>query len=102
MASAVIPANIAIESAPMITRVEAALRLFGGSKAGMPFETASTPVSAVQPEANARRTRKTTSSPPVSAAWRSWYAALSAVRPSPNAIRAKPTASNAKTQRTNP
>ena len=49
IASAVMPANIVIESAPMITSVVAALRLFGSSKAGTPFETASTPVSAVQP-----------------------------------------------------
>ena len=55
----------------MITRVEAALRLFGFSNAGTPFETASTPVSAVQPEANARSSRKTTSRPPVSATSRS-------------------------------
>ena len=33
-ASAVIPANIVIESPPMITSVEAALRLFGCSNAG--------------------------------------------------------------------
>ena len=72
IASAVIPANIVIDSTPMITSVVAALRLFGASKAGTPFETASTPVSAVQPEANARRTRKTSGSPPVSVACRSW------------------------------
>ena len=45
----------------MITSVAAALRLFGFSKAGTPLETASTPVSAVQPEAKARRSRKTSS-----------------------------------------
>ena len=39
----------------MITNVAAALRLFGSSNAGTPFDTASTPVSAVQPDANARR-----------------------------------------------
>jgi hypothetical protein len=41
--------NMMIDSAPMATRVEAALRLSGGRKAGTPFETASTPVIAVQP-----------------------------------------------------
>ena len=51
----------------MTTSVAAALRLFGGSNEGTPLETASTPVSAVQPDANARRTRKTVSRPPVSA-----------------------------------
>jgi hypothetical protein len=34
----------------------------GGLKAGTPSETASTPVSAAQPEAKARRTRKSVSS----------------------------------------
>ena len=66
-ASAVIPANIVIDRKPMITSVVAAFRLFGSSKAGTPLETASTPVSAVQPEANARRTRNTIRMPPVSA-----------------------------------
>ena len=47
----------------MIDSVVAALRLFGGWNAGTPLETASTPVSAVQPEANARRTRKTVEQP---------------------------------------
>ena len=54
----------------MIVRVAAALRLLGGWNAGMPFDTASTPVSAVQPDANARSTRKTLRRPPVSAVWR--------------------------------
>ena len=70
-ASAVMPANIVIASPPMIASVVAALRLFGGSNAGTPFETASTPVRAVQPEANARRTRNTARTPPVSATSRS-------------------------------
>ena len=48
------PANIVIASPPMITRVVAALRAFGGWKLGTPLLTASTPVSAVQPLANAR------------------------------------------------
>ena len=51
--------------------VVAALRLLGSSKEGTPLETASTPVSAVQPEANARRTRKTVSRPPLCATSRS-------------------------------
>jgi hypothetical protein len=61
----VMPTNIVIAKAPMIASVAAALRLFGGSKAGTPFDTASTPVSAVQPDANARSARKTVNSPPV-------------------------------------
>ena len=65
MASAVIPANMMTASAPMIASVVAALRAFGGRKLGTPLLTASTPVSAVQPLANARSARKTVSRPPV-------------------------------------
>ena len=103
IASAVIPANIVIASTPMIISVVAALRLFGGSNAGTPLETASTPVSAVQPEANARRTRNTASSPPIS---------VDCAKPVAGALRRQPvaegdlartpTASSAKTQATNP
>ena len=57
------PANIATVSPPMIASVPAALRLLGFLKLGTPLLTASTPVSAVQPEANARSTRPTSSSP---------------------------------------
>ena len=49
------PANIVVASTPMSTSVVAALRLFGSWKEGTPLETASTPVSAVQPDANARK-----------------------------------------------
>jgi hypothetical protein len=49
----VIPTNIAIDMTAIATSVCAALRLSGGRKAGTPFETASTPVSAVQPFENA-------------------------------------------------
>ena len=48
----------------MMARVAAALRLLGFLKLGTPLLTASTPVSAVQPEANARSTRATSSRPP--------------------------------------
>jgi hypothetical protein len=102
IASAVLPANIVVASTPMIRRVAAALRLWGGSNPGIPFDTASTPVSAVQPDAKARKTRKTARSPPVSAVWRSPYLALSAVIPSPKPILMKATASIAYTARTNP
>lgn len=63
MASTVIPKNMVTESPPMIASVMAALRLFGLAKAGTPLLTASTPVSAVQPEAKARRARKTSAIP---------------------------------------
>ena len=42
----------------MITSVVAAFCASGGLNAGTPLEIASTPVMAVQPLANARRTRK--------------------------------------------
>ena len=86
----------------MITQRRGRVRLFGGSNAGTPFDTASTPVSAVQPEAKARRTRKTVSRPPVSATWRSSYPALSAVIPSPNSDLHEADASIAKIASTKP
>ena len=42
---------------PSSSSVVAALRLFGGLNAGTPLEMASTPVSAAQPEENARSSR---------------------------------------------
>ena len=42
-----------IDMTAMATRVAAALRLSGGRNAGTPFDTASTPVMAVQPLENA-------------------------------------------------
>ena len=53
-ASAVTPANIEIASAPINAIVRAALSALGFRNAGTPLEIASTPVSAVQPEENAR------------------------------------------------
>ena len=50
----VMPANIAMVIAPITARVLAAFR-DGGLKLGTPLLTASTPVSAVQPWANALR-----------------------------------------------
>jgi hypothetical protein len=50
-------------SAPMIDRVFAALALLGFLKCGTPLLTASTPVRAVHPEANARSTSAISSSP---------------------------------------
>ena len=45
--------NIVIDSTAMATSVCAAFLLSGGRNAGTPFETASTPVIAVQPFENA-------------------------------------------------
>ena len=47
----------------MATRVAAAFRLSGGLKAGTPFETASTPVIAVQPFENAVSNANVVSAP---------------------------------------
>ncbi len=57
------PANITTAVMPMTAIVVAALRDFGARKAGTPLEIASTPVSAVQPEANARRPSISSPSP---------------------------------------
>ena len=43
------PMNIVIDITAMVTSVAAAFRLSGGRNAGTPFDTASTPVIAVQP-----------------------------------------------------
>ena len=56
-ASQVIEANIVIEMTPSSSRVVAAFFDFGFWKAGTPLLMASTPVSAVVPEVNARATR---------------------------------------------
>ena len=48
-----------MEMSPSSRSVVAALRLLGLRNAGTPLETASTPVSAAQPEEKARASRKT-------------------------------------------
>src|SRR3954465_368747 len=60
-ASMVIPTNIAIARVAIVTSVEAAFLASGGLNAGTPFETASTPVIAVQPFANAVSSRNNVS-----------------------------------------
>ena len=64
-ANVVMPANIVIASTPMMASVAAALPPLGGRKFGTPLLTASTPVSAVQPWANARSSNRTRNAPPV-------------------------------------
>ena len=49
------PMNIVTEMMPMIASVSAAFLACGRRKAGTPLEIASTPVSAVAPDENARR-----------------------------------------------
>jgi len=60
----VIPENMVIARTPMISRVAAAFLLFGFWNAGTPLLIASTPVSAVQPDANARRHSRRVKTPP--------------------------------------
>ena len=84
-ASAVMPENREIASAPMISRVAAAFLLLGGVNAGTPLLIASTPVSAVQPEANARRHSSTVKIPPMCAVcsrgrWALWASGMPPVR----------------------
>ena len=62
-ASAVTPANIAAAMPPISASVVAAFRLLGGRNAGTPLAIASTPVSAVHPEAKARSAKNTSASP---------------------------------------
>ncbi len=58
------PTNMLTARAPIIASVLAALRAFGARKAGTPLLIASTPVKAVHPEANARKSRTTVRMPP--------------------------------------
>ena len=58
------PRNIVIERTAMIIIVAAAFFASGGLNAGTPFETASTPVMAVQPFENACSRRKSVSGCP--------------------------------------
>ncbi len=55
------PRNIAIASTAIVTSVAAAFLASGGRNAGTPSDTASTPVIAVQPLANAVSSRNVVS-----------------------------------------
>ena len=77
-ASTVMPANMLTASSPMMARVLAALRALGRRNAGTPLLIASTPVSAVQPEANARRTSSRVKIPPTWAVRCSCWSAVAA------------------------
>ena len=70
-ASAVMPANMVIARAPIAAIVRAALSALGFRNAGTPLEMASTPVSAVQPEENARSASSASASvlSPTCSAW---------------------------------
>ena len=58
------PRNIEMAIEPISTRVFCAFLDFGSLNAGTPLAIASTPVSAVHPEENARSPRKITASVP--------------------------------------
>ena len=87
---------IVIASAPSIARVAAALALFGFLNAGTPLLIASTPVSAAQPDENARSSRNAPARvirPPSNAGWVSVAnRALSAIGRVPVSARNVPTA----------
>ncbi len=72
-----IPRNMETATAPMIPRVAAAFRACGRRNAGTPFEIASTPVSAVDPEANACRITNSPMAPawPIGRSASGWTAA---------------------------
>ena len=57
------PTNMVMEKNPMIASVSAAFLALGFLNAGTPLLMASTPVNAVQPEANARIARRMTARP---------------------------------------
>lgn len=87
-ASAVTPTNMTIARAPIAVSVSAAFLDLGLRKAGTPLEMASTPVSAVQPEENARSTSISRARPVRFASEGSGvtpYPALSATGASPRA-----------------
>ena len=61
------PRNIVMDSTTIVSIVAAAFFDSGGLNAGTPFDTASTPVIAVQPFEKAVRSRKSVSGVPVDA-----------------------------------
>ncbi len=84
------PTNIVIASMPSSNRVVAAFLLLGFLNAGTPLLIASTPVSAVQPEENARSTRNTVAAPPKLLVATTPKCALSARKWVPVAMRMRP------------
>ena len=89
------PANMMIDRMPIAAMVRAAFSPLGGWNAGTPLEIASTPVSAVQPEENARSARNSSASP-VRPTWPGsgliCQPALSATGASPKTVRPRPMA----------
>jgi hypothetical protein len=98
----VIPTNITIVSPPMTASVVAALRALGFLKLGTPLLTASTPVSAVHPDAKARSTSPTSSSPVTWCSASIPMGADSATGVSPTKVRVRPTPIMVRTHSTKP
>ena len=88
------------ESTPIIPRVAAAFRACGRRNAGTPFEMASTPVSAVDPDENAWRITKRLA--PAAAPARMWSAGTTAWGQPPAAHLTRAVITKAKIERMNP
>ena len=86
----------------MIVKVVAAFRLLGRLKLGTPLLTASTPVSAVQPWAKARRASSSTAAPAVPCVPCTVSEADSAVGGSPRTVRTRPAPTMRNTLATKP
>ena len=86
------PTNITIVMPPMMASVAAALSALGLRKLGTPLLTASTPVSAVQPEANARSASRGPDPGDLVLGVMAERSADSGDRPSPVSARHRPTA----------
>src|SRR5215217_4616259 len=87
------PINMLIDNTAIISIVEAAFFAAGGLKAGTPFETASTPVMAVQPFENAVSSRNRVSGVPDGSSGANAWAGCTA----PLIARQAPTAMSAST-----
>ena len=84
------PSIIVTASPPIKASVVAALRDLGLRNAGTPLEMASTPVSAADPEENARNSRNTRARPASECSSTISYPALAASRSAPMAKRMSP------------
>jgi len=102
-ASTTRPSIISTASPPIRASVVAAFFDFGFLNAGTPFEIASTPVRAADPEENALASRKTKPMPVMLAVPVSWkvYSALSAAIGDPIAQRIRPVTSMARMEAMN-
>ena len=95
--SRMIDTSMVIEMLPMSSRVVAALRLLGFWKAGTPLVIASTPVSAAQPDENARSSRNAAARParPWPSSGTRVYCGARGRSERPGEVRKKPTSAHA-------